>query len=90
MSNSAEEWSLQVALQSRERSIGARIRRSCLLISLIMASFGSVPSCSQEMLPQKGDLSSDPELQKGIVLAQQPFQHLAGVRDRSGGSADAL
>jgi len=71
MSNSAEQWSLQVALQSREHSIGARIRCSCLLISLIMASFGSVPSCSQETRPQKGDLSSEPALQRGIAQAQQ-------------------
>lgn len=38
---------------------------------MILASFGSSLPCSQEKRAQKADLSSDPELQKGIALAQK-------------------
>jgi tetratricopeptide (TPR) repeat protein len=38
---------------------------------LILASFGSPPSCSQETHPQQADLSSSPELQRGIALAEE-------------------
>ena len=71
VSNSGEERSLQVALQGREHSIGHCIRLCYLLTSLILASFGSTLSCSQEKRAQKADLSSGPELQKGIALAQK-------------------
>ena len=56
---------------SGERSIGPCIRFCCLLTSWILASFGGSLSCSQETRPQKADLSSGPELQRGIALAQK-------------------
>src|SRR5580692_7277953 len=71
MSNSVEERSLQVALQSREHSIGHCIRVCLVLTSLILISFCSPLSCSQETHPQNADPSSDPELQRGIALAQK-------------------
>jgi tetratricopeptide (TPR) repeat protein len=70
MSNSLEERSLQVALQSREHAIGPGIRLCCLLTSWILASFGSSLAPSQEKCVQKANLPSDPELQRGIALAQ--------------------
>jgi tetratricopeptide (TPR) repeat protein len=60
-----------VTLQTREHSIGPSIRLCCLLTSLILASFGNSLFCSQEKRAQKADLSSDPELEKGIALAQK-------------------
>jgi tetratricopeptide (TPR) repeat protein len=60
-----------VALQTREHSIGPCIRISCLLTSLILISLGSSLSCSQEKRTQKADLSSGPELERGIALAQK-------------------
>lgn len=62
---------LQVALHSRGQSIGAYIRLYCLLAGLILAlSTGSL-SRSQETRPQRDDLSSDLELQRGIALARK-------------------
>ena len=71
MSISVEEWSLQVALQSRQHLIGPDIRLCCLLASLILALFGDSMSCSQERRAPKADLLSGPELLRGIALAQK-------------------
>ena len=66
MSNSLQERGPQVALQSRETSIGLCTRLCCLMISLIVGS-----SCSREKRAQKADLSSGPELERGIALARK-------------------
>ena len=68
---SGEERSLQVALHSRGRSIGACIGVCYLLHGLILALFCGPLSHPQETRQQKADLSSDPELQKGIALARK-------------------
>jgi tetratricopeptide (TPR) repeat protein len=58
-------------LHSRGQSIGAYAGRYCLLASLILALFSGALSRSQETRQQKDDLSSGPELQRGIALAQK-------------------
>jgi tetratricopeptide (TPR) repeat protein len=60
-----------VVLHSRDQSIGAYAGRSCLLTSLILALFSGSLSRSQETRQQKDDLSSGPELHRGIALAQK-------------------
>jgi tetratricopeptide (TPR) repeat protein len=66
-----EERGLQVALHSRGQSIGAWIGLYCLLASLILTLFSGSLLRSQETRQQKNDLSSSPELQRGIALAQK-------------------
>ena len=56
-----------MAHQSRQSSI----RSCCLLAGLILASFPSSFSCIQEQQPEKADLSSGPESQRGIAFAQK-------------------
>lgn len=60
-----------MALHSRGRSICAFIRLCCPLLGLILVLFSGPLSRPQEMRHQKADLSSDPELQKGIALARK-------------------
>jgi tetratricopeptide (TPR) repeat protein len=60
-----------VALHSRGQSIGACIGHYFLLASLILALCSGSLSHSQERRQQKDDLSSSPELQRGIALAQK-------------------
>jgi tetratricopeptide (TPR) repeat protein len=60
-----------VALQSRGHSIGPFFRLCCLLASLILALYGTPASLSQEKRAQNADLSSGPELERGIALAQK-------------------
>jgi len=60
-----------VALQSRGNSIGPFVRLCCLLTGLILALYGTPPSFSQEKRAQNADLSSAPELERGIALAQK-------------------
>ena len=59
-----------MVFKCREYSIGRYTHLFCLLTTLIMASFGSSLSYSQETHPHKTDLPSSPELQRGIALAQ--------------------
>jgi tetratricopeptide (TPR) repeat protein len=59
-----------VALHSRGRSIGAFIRLCCLLSGVIATLFSGLLSRSQEARPRRPDLTSSPELQRGIALAQ--------------------
>ena len=60
-----------MVLQSRGQSIGVYAGRYCLLAGVILALFSCALSRSQETRQQKHDLSSDPELQSGIALAQK-------------------
>lgn len=60
-----------MALHSRGQSIGACITLYCLWACLILALFSGFLSRSQEPGQQKDDLSSSPELQRGIALAQK-------------------
>ena len=60
-----------MAPHSRGQSIGACIRVCYLLPGLILAFFCGPLSHPQEARQQKADLSSDPELQKGIALARK-------------------
>lgn len=60
-----------MALHSRGQSIGACIGLYFLLASLILALCSGSLSRSQERRQQKDDLSSSPELQRGIALAQK-------------------
>jgi len=60
-----------VALHCQGKSIGACISPYCLLASLILVLFSGSLSLSQETRQQSADLSSDPELQSGIALAQK-------------------
>jgi tetratricopeptide (TPR) repeat protein len=66
-----EERGLQLAIHSRGQSIGAWIGLYCLLASLILTLFSGSRLRSQETRQQKDDLSSSPELQLGIALAQK-------------------
>jgi tetratricopeptide (TPR) repeat protein len=60
-----------VALHLRGQSIGAYTRRYCLRAGLILALFSGFLSHSQETHQQKDDLSTSPELQRGISLARE-------------------
>jgi tetratricopeptide (TPR) repeat protein len=60
-----------VALHSRGQSIGAIIRLCCLLSGVIATLFSGLLSRSQEEHPRRADLTSSPELQRGIALAQK-------------------
>jgi tetratricopeptide (TPR) repeat protein len=60
-----------VTPHSGGQSTGAYTGRYCLLASLILALFSGSLSHSQETQKEKDDLSSGPELQRGIALAQK-------------------
>ena len=87
-----------MALQSRGQSIGACIRLCCLLASLILALFSGSLSRSQEARLQKDDLSSSPELQRGIALArkgdfkkaEEAFEQAVALHPRDARSLTAL
>jgi tetratricopeptide (TPR) repeat protein len=68
---SSKERGLELALHSRGQSIGACITLYCLWACLILALFSGSPSRSQRTRQLKDDLSSSPELQRGIALAQE-------------------
>src|SRR5258708_2833281 len=68
---SVEERSLQVALHSRGQPTGACICHGLFLPGLALVLFGGTLSRSQEARPQKADLTSSPEVQRGIDLAQK-------------------
>jgi tetratricopeptide (TPR) repeat protein len=60
-----------VVIHLRGQPIGAFIRLCCLLSGFILALFFATLSRSQETRQQKADLTSSPELQRGIALAQK-------------------
>jgi tetratricopeptide (TPR) repeat protein len=60
-----------VVLHRRGQSIGAYAGRYCLLASLMLALSSGSLLRSQETRRQRDDLSSGPELQRGIALAQK-------------------
>lgn len=60
-----------MAPHSRGQSIGACTGLCCLLASMILVLFSGSLSRSQETRQQEDDLSSGPELQRGIALAQK-------------------
>src|SRR5580704_17304961 len=53
-----------------KRSLQVLLHRYCLLAGLILALFSGSLSCSQQTREQN-DLSSGPELQRGIALARK-------------------
>ena len=60
-----------MALHSRGKSIAASIGLYFLLASFILSLFSGSLSRSQETRQERDDLSSSPELQRGITLAQK-------------------
>lgn len=60
-----------MALQTRNAPLGSWIRPCCLFVSLIVASSGNPLSLSQEKRAEKADLSSSPEMERGIALARK-------------------
>jgi tetratricopeptide (TPR) repeat protein len=68
---SSKERGLEVTLHNRGQSLGACITLYCLWACLILALFSGSLSRSQETRQLKDDVSSRPELQRGIALAQK-------------------
>ncbi len=71
LSNSGEKRRLQVAFHTRQHSLGSYSRSFGVLTSLILASFVTPQSSPQEKHAVNADLSSGPDLERGIALAQK-------------------